>query len=122
MLRFLLMVQPAPIEKAEDPRALYHLRNCQRYIRIMRDEAELCRQASIRAGEVSNRCDDGFLYRLTRYYAYESNRIHEAALFDAALYERLQCQGGLNPLMHAIKVIRRTIADTKEATQAGTSF
>ena len=106
----------------DDPRDHFYGHLCRTLVKKIRATALSAKEASLAVEAISNLCDDPFLYRLTRYYAFEAMRVYEAALFDAALYERLQCSNGLSVLLRTIKTIRRVAADAREAACRGSQF
>ena len=105
-----------------DPRAHFYRSLCRSLVQKIREVALVAQAASFQARDASNLCDDDFLYRLTKYYAYEAMRVYEAALFDADLYERTNCSTGLPVLRRTIKTIRRIAADATEAACLGSQF
>ena len=105
-----------------DQRDHFYRHLCRTLVKKIRTTALSAKEASLAVEAISNLCDDPFLYRLTRYYAFEAMRVYEAALFDAALYERLQCSHGLSVLLRTIKTIRRIAADAREAACRGSQF
>ena len=106
----------------DDPREHFRARLCRALVQQLREVALLANKASERSRDVANRQDDGFMYRLNNYYAYETNKVYEAALFDAATYERLKCALGLAVLLRSIKYVKRTILDAKEAAAKARRF
>ena len=104
------------------PRAHVYDRLCRILISDIRRAADMAKKASTTAYIASNMVDDDYMYRLTRYYSYEANRIYEAGLFDATFYERNKCSSGLRPLIRTIRLIRKTSTEALEVASRGTRF
>jgi hypothetical protein len=88
----------------------------------MREEAVRAKEASSLAQSASGMCDDNYLFKLTRYYAYEANRVYEDAISDASLHERLNCSMGIPMMIRSVKTIIRITSDAQKAASLGGHF
>jgi len=91
---------------------------CRNLVERMRAAAVDVNLASYEALVRSNFLDETtFLYRWTKYHAYEADRVSVAALYDADLHERTHCFYGPEFILRSIRMIQRTAFDAREASE-----